>query len=491
MGGRRTKHDNDGSDRRPRSRRQFLQAVAVASTPFIAGCSGGEDDESQSPTAIPEQTTTATPTDSPTTTETVTGPDPERLEQQAIRFLERLANGNFEAGYELFAPPAKESVTVSTLEQEWSAVVAESGEYIEVVEAAYEGDTQNAQQIVVEVRFSEKQQRFDVLANAEGILSFLLSGGAEYGWQQPSYADRAAFSDQSVTLTATESCDLGGTLSIPDGSEECPGVVIVHGSGPNDRDGTLGPSKPYKELAWGLASKGVGVLRYDKRTAACSGDGTDITIDGVVTDDALTALDKLRNHDRIAADEVFVAGHSLGGKMVPRIATRDDTLAGAIMLAAPARGRADIIVDQVEYLLSLEEDLSDTERQQQLETIRQQAEKIRTLDIADDELVRGAGRPFWRTLQEYDQTATAAALNLPLLLAQGRRDYQVTVEDELSVWREVLSENSNASFEVYDNLNHLFEQSEGEMSPDEYYRPDSPVAETVIDDLAAFVEKHA
>lgn len=80
---------------------------------------------------------------------------------------------------------------------------------------------------------------------------------------------------------------MGGTLLPPTDGESVPGAVIVHGSGPTDRDGTHGPNKPYKQLAWGLASRGVPVLRCDKRTFACAADPTAVTIDAVVTDDAL------------------------------------------------------------------------------------------------------------------------------------------------------------------------------------------------------------
>lgn len=501
MSDRQTEHGSNGVDGEffSRSRRRFLTSAAVVSMLSLAGCSGGDDSDTQSPTATatpaPTATSTPTPTETatpePTETATPAAFDADRLEQQARQLFERLASGNFEAGYELFAPQGQEALTVSQLEQAWTQITERNGSFVEIISVEYEGSAQDVHQVVAELRFDQQQPTYNVSGNAEGILAFQRVSTTAYEWEQPAYVDRAAFSEASITLEATDSCDLGGTVTLPTGDEQVPGVVLVHGSGPNDRDGTLGPSKPYKELAWGLATNGVAVLRYDKRTLACSPDPTEITIDDVVTDDALTALDRLRNHDRIDPEAVFVAGHSLGGKLVPRIAKRDGNLAGAVMLAAPARSRSEIIVDQVEYLTSINESLSEAEREQQREEIRTAAEKIQSLDIGDDEVVRGAGRPFWRTLSGYDQTGTAETLTLPLLVAQGNRDYQVTVEDELSVWREVLSGNSNVTFAVYDGLNHLFGQSDGQMSPDEYYEPDNPVAETVITDLAEFVDQHS
>lgn len=499
---------SSATGRRTRSgnirRRRFLRSAGAAATVLLAGCSGSGDDEetpegtaTATVTQTPVVTTTATPTPSQTPTETPTPTETEQqleqenLEQRAEEFLQLLGQNRYETVYERFSSELASSLTVSELEQTWSQVTNQIGEYVETVSAEYQGTVEGDEHVVVEAKFTAQQQTFNVYLSEDGVSGFRLAGGQSYEWEQPAYVDQSAFSEQEMSLDATESCDLGATLSLPDRDEPVPGVVLVHGSGPNDRDGTLGPSKPYKELAWGLATEGIAVLRYDKRTGVCNLDATEMTIDDVVTDDALTALNHLRQHDRIDEEGVFVAGHSLGGKMVPRIARRDGTLAGAVMLAAPARSRPEIIVDQVDYLLSLEEDLSDEKREKQLEEIQSQAEKIRTLDIGPEEVVRGAGRPFWRTFQEYDHIETAASLDLPLVLAQGGQDYQVTVEDDLALWREVLYDRQNVTITVYEDLNHLLEPSEGKPSPDEYYRPGVPVDEAVVSDVFEFVSNHA
>jgi pimeloyl-ACP methyl ester carboxylesterase len=254
----------------------------------------------------------------------------------------------------------------------------------------------------------------------------------------------------------------------------------------------MGPNKPYKELAWGLASRGVAVLRYDKRTNACDVALSDVTIDDVVTDDALTAIERLRAHDRVAADSVFLVGHSLGGALAPRIAARDGTLAGAVMLApGPVRPMAKTVRDQQRHLID-QRDLTDAEREQALAEADALAENISSLDIDDDEVLLGlGGREYFSSLAAYDGPETAAKLDIPLFLAQGGRDYQVTDEQDLPLWKDALSGMSGVQFAVYDNLNHLFQHSDGPMTPSEYYEPAAVFDQRVVEDIGAFIEQNS
>jgi dienelactone hydrolase len=131
---------------------------------------------------------------------------------------------------------------------------------------------------------------------------------------------------------------LPGTLSMPDGAISG-AIVLVHGSGPHDRDQTLGPNKPFRDLAWGLAERGVAVLRYEKRTRQHAGKlagNKNLTVQDAVIDDVLAGAALLRKHDRIDPKRVFVLGHSLGGMLAPRIGAADPSLAGLIIMAGIA-----------------------------------------------------------------------------------------------------------------------------------------------------------
>ena len=418
--------------------------------------------------------------------------DPVTLERRAREYMQLQGEGSFEAAFERFAESVAEQVSVADIESGWEQVVQTTGSFESVLAVEFQGIESGVAVVRVETAHTLVRNTWQVSLNDEGILGSVTTGQEPYEWDPPAYAEESAFEEMAVTLDAPGSCELGGTLSVPTGEASVPGVVIVHGSGPVDRDGTYGSNKPYKELAWGLASRGVAVLRYDKRTDACDVALSDLTIDDAVTDDALTALERLRAHDRVAADSVFVVGHSLGGGLAPRITDRDGALAGAVMLApGPARPFADTILDQRAHLLD-QRDLDGTEREQFLAEIPEAAEKIRSLDIGDDEVLLGlGGREYFRTLTEYDGPEAAAMLDTPLLLAQGGRDYQVTPDGDFPLWQDALAGLSNVSFELYDDLNHLFQEGEGPTTNSEYYRPAAVLDERVVDDVATFVDSNA
>src|SRR5260370_15961 len=136
---------------------------------------------------------------------------------------------------------------------------------------------------------------------------------------------------------------------------EIPAVVLVHRPGPNDRDETIGGHRPFPDLAWGPASRGIAVGRSDERTRV---DGARmqsrfITLDAEVIDDARAALYLARSASVLDSARVFLLGHSLGAMLAPTIAARDGHLAGVILLAGPARRFADVLRDQIRYIDSL------------------------------------------------------------------------------------------------------------------------------------------
>ena len=119
--------------------------------------------------------------------------------------------------------------------------------------------------VVFPAKFANQNINFRLIINSAGLVSgfFQLPGGMN--WQRPEYSQPSAFKERDVTVGEGE-WKLPGTLTVPVGAGPFPAVVLVHGSGPNDRDETVGGVKVFKDLAEGLASKGVVVLRYEKRT---------------------------------------------------------------------------------------------------------------------------------------------------------------------------------------------------------------------------------
>lgn len=283
-------------------------------------------------------------------------------------------------------------------------------------------------------------------------------------------------------------CPLPGTLAMPKGAGPFPAVILVHGSGPNDRDETIGPNKPFKDLAWGLASRGIAVLRYEKRTKQCPGQMVQsmatLTVDDEVVNDVLAAAEYLRGMTGIDPERIFVLGHSLGGTMAPRIAARDPRLKGVILLAASNRNLADLMLEQNEYLASLDGTVTADEAQA-LDELRRQVERVKALDFKEGEVILGAARAYWADILAYDPVATAKSLPVPMLILQGERDYQVTMVD-FAAWQTGLAERGGVEFKSYPSLNHLFMAGSGQPNPAEYNVAGN-VAREVVDDIAAWI----
>ena len=286
-----------------------------------------------------------------------------------------------------------------------------------------------------------------------------------------------------------------GTLSIPDtGASSYPAVVLVHGSGPNDRDETIHGNKPFKDITAGLIEKGIAVLRYDKRTFTHKAKYEDpsialeYTVYNELIDDAKYAVDFLANYEGIDANNIFVVGHSLGGNQAPRIAKDNDQVAGLIILAGNVTPLQDLVVKQYEYLLNLDGQISESEKTQ-IQGVVDAAKFIMSDELkkeSDLNMTLGLPGLYWMDIRDYDPTQVAKELKIPMLIMQGERDYQVT-KDELELWKKGLGD--QAIYKSYPNLNHLFMTGEG-MSVPEEYQTSGKVDDAAISDMATFIQEN-
>jgi dienelactone hydrolase len=299
----------------------------------------------------------------------------------------------------------------------------------------------------------------------------------------------AGILEESVTVGGGD-FPLPGTLTTPAGAGRIPAVVLVHGSGPEDRDETLGPNKPFRDLAWGLASRGIAVLRYEKRTkqyAAKLASSSMLTVQEESIEDAIFAVQLLQRHARIDASHIVVLGHSLGGMLAPRIGSQSKQIAGLAILAGNSRPLPELMVEQVEYMASISPDPA--AQQASIAAVKQQVARIMDpalpLSTPAGELL-GAPAAYWKDLNAYKPVAVAATLTVPILVLQGERDYQVTMRD-FEGWRNGLKGRSGVTFKSYADLNHVFMTGTGKSTPAEYQNP-GKVAEIVIADIAAWVK---
>lgn len=420
------------------------------------------------------------------------GIDPQAVAQAVV---DSLIAGDFEAATKDFDSAMQAALPASTLETTWNAVVGQMGAFQQQL------DTQTQQVkghtvVVIALQFERGVLDAQISVDASGkVAGFYLKPGASTppsAYEPPAYADPNAFEEQDIVLNKGSAWELPGTLTLPKGDGPFPAVVLVQGSGPNDRDETIGANKPFRDLAWGLASQGIAVLRHDKRTLVYGQKMVALdsfTVNDETVDDAVAAVELLRQTAKIDPARVFVLGHSLGGYLAPRIASRDSQIAGIIILAGNTRSLEDLVLEQTQYLLSLDGSLSEAD-QQQIATVEKAVEATRHAQPGDDPstLLFNAPPAYWIDLNTYHPVAVAQQLTQPMLILQGERDYQVTMID-FQGWKDGLGGRDTVTLKSYPDLNHLFMSGEGPDSPAEYQTP-GHVAGQVIDDIASWVQTY-
>ncbi len=425
------------------------------------------------------------------TRETPQGKD---IAPAAGRFVDQMANGEFSAAVKDFDATMKGLVSPEKLKQIWEPLVAQVGP----LKARLSTRTERVGQydcVFVTCQFEKTKLDVKVVFNRSQQISglFFVPTKSAAKYRPPSYVNPSAFVEREVQIGKGEWA-LPGTLTMPLGDGPFPAVVLVHGSGPNDRDETIGPNKPFRDLAWGLASRGIAVLRYEKRTkqhgAKLATFKGDFTVKQETIDDAVAAATLLRHTEKIASDKVFVLGHSLGGMLVPRIAAQDPAIAGFIIAAGTVRPLEEVILAQLKYIFSLQGDISAHDKET-LRKVESELARVKALErspnAASTELLLGATASYWLDLNRHPTAKTARGLKQPVLVIQGGRDYQATVED-FQGWRDALSAHKNAEFKLYPELNHLFIEGKGKSTPGEYENA-GHVAETVIKDVAAWIKQ--
>lgn len=302
----------------------------------------------------------------------------------------------------------------------------------------------------------------------------------------PEYADTTTFREEEVAFV-TSGITLPGTLSMPHGKGPFPAVILVHGSGPHDRDETIFANKPFRDLAWGLASKGIAVLRYDKRAkvAPLSYANKVFTVKEEVTDDAIEALNYLRTKPNIDAAATFVLGHSLGATLAPRIAEADGKVSGIIVMAGTTRPFEEIISEQAAYLVTVDTSAAMQYQKTMLDSMAAKVRRLTSKDSLDPTSVGGAPAAYFLDFRQEDAPARAARLGKPALILQGKRDYQVTGKD-FSLWEKALKGRSFATLKTYESLNHIFMTGVGPSSPKEYMEANH-IPHYVIEDIANWI----
>ncbi len=334
--------------------------------------------------------------------------------------------------------------------------------------------------VIIPGKWASQSIKFQMAVNSAGQIAGMVFLPGESAWQRPAYSNPGSFHERQLTIGEGD-WPLPGTLTLPNGNGPFPAVVLVHGSGPNDRDETVFANKPFKDLAEGLASRGIAVLRYEKRTRQYQtkmAGMAKVTVQEETVDDALKAATLLRQQKEVNPQKVYVLGHSMGGYLAPRIAAEDGKLAGLIILAGNARPLEDLILEQLTNAGA---------KPAQLEAVKAQVARIKALEDADADAPPILNVPvsYWLDLKGYDPVAEAKKLSLKMLILQGERDFQVSMKD-FDLWKSGLAGRKDVTFRSFPTLNHLFVAGEGASTEAEYRKP-GHVAPEVIELIAKWI----
>ncbi len=404
---------------------------------------------------------------------------------RAEAVLEALDGGNYDKARSDFDARMQAGLSAEQLRSVWESLPVQAGKRLAVAPGRTES-VADGHAAVIPLHYEKAWLELQIGCAADGSVRglFVKPGSPPV---PVAMASSDEWSERELGV-ASAALSLPGTLTLPEGSAHA-GVVLVHGSGPNDRDETIGPNKLFRDLAHGLAERGIAVLRYEKRSRAFpeSFAGKAFTVDEEVVDDAVAALQSLAAQPELAGKPVFVVGHSLGALLAPRIAARTE-VAGVVMLAAPARALTEMLPQQMNYIAQLDGSISDAERQQ-LDQVQAQIKRIDALTAADQQdpaPLLGAPASYWLDLRRYDAFAQARALGKPILLLQGEGDYQVTMNDDFLQWQKQMKSEDAFSARSFSGLSHLFMPAGDPPGPGDYEKP-GHVDATVIKELALWI----
>ena len=285
----------------------------------------------------------------------------------------------------------------------------------------------------------------------------------------------------------TDNLTLAATLTLPKQGDKFPCVILISGSGPQDRNESLMDHKPFWVLADHLSRKGIACLRFDDRgTAKSTGDHTTATSEDFATD-VSAIVDFLKKHPRINPDQIGLCGHSEGGLIAPMTATQRDDIGFIVMLAGPGVNGEKILRNQMRLILQAsgvdEKDIEvaaylqdqllniaksndkiDDEKINQV--VDQLIEKFPEQEKVKDNIVANTkagfqrlSTPWMKFFLTYEPAPTLTKVKCPVLVLNGSKDTQVDPNLNLPAIRKAFESAGKKNFQIVrlEGLNHMFQ----------------------------------
>ncbi len=406
-----------------------------------------------------------------------------------------LADGEYAAVFAQCDPAMREALgDADGLADVWRQLTDMMGA-LEDAQAADAGEQSGYRLVSAQCAFARADAVLSLAFDAQGRLCSL--GLVDMRARETAAeADAGGYVEEEIALRAGEADETGGLLTLPEGDGPFPAVILVHGSGPSDRDETAYVHAPFRDIAHGLARLGVASVRYDKYTYAhpqlCL--DADFTVDDEYTRDAVDAAELLAGDARIGG--IYLLGHSQGAMLAPRImrAVREKIgkrLCGGVLLAGSPLHMWQIQYRQNLDVLAALGDAATQEDRAMIEAEAAKAETLTGLSAAQlqAETLFGISAFYQADEMSVDAARLAAQLDLPLFIAQGAKDWQVRPEDGIDAWRAALPEDMDVTYRLYADMNHMLIDMEGEPtgSAADYMDADARTSEELIEDIAAWI----
>jgi fermentation-respiration switch protein FrsA (DUF1100 family) len=318
------------------------------------------------------------------------------------------------------------------------------------------------------------------------------------------------YREEEVTYDNTvQNVHLAATLTIPPGPGPFPAVLLITGSGPQDRDETLPfRHRPFLVLADYLTRQGIVVLRADDRgVGKSSGDFTTATTADFATDTE-AGIAYLKTRPEVNPHKLGLLGHSEGGVIAPMVAARNSAVSFIVMMAGPGVRGDEIIpaqlaaimesggagkpqaekaaADERDLLLLAEHEKDDAVIRKKIREVSNGA----TPDVQLEAQVKQIRSPWFQYFLQYDPATALAKVKCPVLAINGEKDRQVPPSQNLPAIRKALEASGNTRFEVDElpGLNHLF-QTAKTGSPTEYAEIQETMSPVALDKVAAWILK--
>jgi len=418
----------------------------------------------------------------------------EESEQIALKFLNLLKQEKFLEAEKMVAEGALKYLSADKTKEFWLQLDSRYGKVVKFGTPEKQKSLKN-NIYLIKFYFANDSLNCRIVVDETQKISAMLfvPFARNYSFALPNYADTTKFYEIETTF-GVPGWELPAKITIPHRPGQYPAVVLVHGSGPNDMDETIGGHKVFRDIAYGLSSNGIVVFRYEKRTreypSKIAQDYNNLTVWEETMEDAIKAVAYLQEQDYVDPYKIYVLGHSLGGHIAPRIAQSYSGISGIIIMNGNARKLHQIVLDQYEYIFNLDGKINEYEASE-LKKVRHQIDLLEKGEFTDstsrDSLLLMLPPKYWEDLTKYNPVEITKNLEIPILILAAENDYQI-LPLEYEIWKKNLGNRNNVSFKMFPKLNHLMVYSPKKSKPADYEQ-EGNVSEEVIKTIIEWIKR--